>query len=62
MFLIEIKNIFADRNGEKCFLEHVFLVAKGQYTLCDLYHRILLYYYAETKEVIYEPVNLKGIV
>ena len=25
---------------------------KGQYTLCDLYHTILLYYYAKTKDII----------
>ena len=30
-----------------------------QYTLYDM---ILLYYYAETKEMIYESVNLKGVV
>ena len=29
---------------------------------CNLYHRILFYYYAETKEMIYESVNSKGIV
>ena len=25
---------------------------KDQYTPCDLYHTIFLYYYAETKEII----------
>ena len=28
----------------------------------DLCHKILLYYYAETKEMIHESVNLKGAV
>ena len=32
---------------------------KRLFTRCDLYHRTLLYYYAETKEIIYESVNLK---
>ena len=32
------------------------------FTPCNLYHTILLYYYAETKEMIYELVNLKGVV
>ena len=35
---------------------------KGRFTPCDLYHTILLYYYAEAKEIIYESVNLKGVV
>ena len=35
---------------------------QGLFTRCDLYHRILLYYYPETKEMIYESVNLKGVV
>ena len=30
MFLIKIKNIFVDWNGEKCFRKHVVLVAKTQ--------------------------------
>ena len=34
----------------------------GLFTRCDVYHTILLYYYAETKEMIYESVNLKGVV
>ena len=29
---------------------------------CSLYHMLLLYYYAETKEMIYESVNFKGVV
>ena len=29
------------------------------FTRCDLYHMILLYCYAETKEMIYESLNLK---
>ena len=29
---------------------------------CDLYHTILLYCYAETKEMIYKSVNLRGAV
>ena len=33
--------------------------SKGQYTRCDLYHTILFYYLTETKEIIYESVNLK---
>ena len=32
------------------------------FTWCDLYHTILLYHYAETKEMIYESVNLKRAV
>ena len=35
---------------------------QGRYTQCDLYSTILLYYYAETKELIYKSVNLKGVV
>ena len=35
---------------------------QGLFTRCDLYHRILLCYYAESKEMIYESVNLKGVV
>ena len=35
---------------------------QGLFTRCDLYHRMLLYHYAETKEVIDESVNLKGVV
>ena len=36
---------------------------QGLFTRCDLYHTILLYYYAETKEMINnESVNLKGAV
>ena len=35
---------------------------QGLFTRCHLYHRILLYYYAETNEMIYESVNLKGVV
>ena len=32
-------------------------------TPCDLYHSMLLYYYAETEEmIIYKSVNLKGVV
>ena len=34
----------------------------GLFTRCDLYHTILLYYYAETKKMIYESVNLKGFM
>ena len=34
----------------------------GRFTLCDLYHAILLYYYAEIKDNIYELVNSKGAV
>ena len=30
---------------------------QGLFTQCDLYHRIILYYYAETKEMIYESLN-----
>ena len=32
------------------------------FTRCGLYHTILLYCYAETKEMIYESLNLKGAV
>ena len=35
---------------------------QGLFTRCDLYHRFLFYYSAETKEMIYESVNLKGVV
>ena len=35
---------------------------RGLFTRCDLYHRILLYFYAEAKEMIYESLNLKGAV
>ena len=35
---------------------------QGLFTRCDLYRRILLYYYPETKEMICESVNLKGVV
>ena len=38
-----------------CFYE-------GLFTQCDLYHTIYLYYYAESNEMIYESVNLKGAV
>ena len=34
---------------------------ESQYTRCDLYHTILLYYYTETKGMIYGSVNLKGL-
>ena len=36
--------------------------SRGLFPRCDLYHRILLYYYAETNGIIYESVNLKGVV
>ena len=36
--------------------------AKGQYIQCDLYHMILLYYYASTKGITHESENLKGVV
>ena len=32
------------------------------FTRCDLYHSILLCYYAETKEMSYDSVNLMGVV
>ena len=32
------------------------------FTRCDLDHTILLYYYAKTKEMIYESLNLKRVV
>ena len=32
---------------------------RPHYTRCDLYQAILLYYYAENKEIIYKSVNLK---
>ena len=35
---------------------------QGPFTRCDLYYRVHSYYYAETKEVIYESVNLKEVV
>ena len=35
---------------------------QGLFTPCNLYHRIVLYYYAETKEMVYESLNLKGVV
>ena len=35
---------------------------QGLLTRCDLHHTILLYYFDETKEMIYESVNLKGVV
>ena len=35
---------------------------QGLFTRCDLYHRILLCYHAEIKEMIQESVNLKGVV
>ena len=37
------------------------ILCKGPIAQCDLYHKIFLYYYAETKEIIYESVNLKGV-
>ena len=35
---------------------------QGLFTRCGLYHRIFLHCSAETKEIIYESVNLKGVV
>ena len=35
---------------------------QGLFARCDLHCRILLYCYAETKEMIYESVNLNGVV
>ena len=35
---------------------------QGLFTRYDFYHTFLLYCYAETKEIIYESVNLKGVV
>ena len=35
---------------------------QGLFTRCDFCHTILLYYYAETKEMIYKSLNLKGVV
>ena len=35
---------------------------KGQFTRCDLYHMILLYYCAETNEIIYESGFERGCV
>ena len=35
---------------------------QGLFTQCNLYHKILLSYYAETKEIIYGSVNLEGIL
>ena len=29
---------------------------------CDLYNTILLYYFAETREIISESLNLKGVI
>ena len=40
----------------------IFQVAKGRFTRCDLSHTILLHCYAETKAIINDPVNLKGVV
>ena len=37
-------------------------VEKGRYTRCDLYYTILLYFYAEIREMIYKSVNLKEVV
>ena len=37
-------------------------VSKGPFTRRNLYHTILLYYYAETKAIIYELANLTGVV
>ena len=39
-----------------------YLFYQALFTRWDLHHRILLYYYAEKKEMIYESVNLKGVV
>ena len=41
---------------------HSVIVASGQFTRCNLVHTILLYYNAETKEIVYESVSLKGVV
>ena len=35
---------------------------KGRFTLCNLYHTILLYNYPENIEIIYESLNLNGVV
>ena len=35
---------------------------KSWFTQCDLYHRILLFYFAEVKRIIYVSVNLKRVV
>ena len=52
-----------------CFLlggfelvSYSFLARSVYSMLLELYHTILLYYDAETKEMIYESVNLKGDV
>ena len=34
--------------------------SKGRYIQCDSYLTILLCYFDETKEIIYESLNLKG--
>ena len=35
---------------------------QGLFTRCDFCNTVLLQYYAQTKEIIYESVNLKGVV
>ena len=35
---------------------------KGRFTRCDLYHTILLDYYAKIKKIIHESMTLKGVV
>ena len=58
MYVLEKKHCFALvvlNQFPICFFQ-------GLFTRCDLYDRILLYYYADAKEMIHESVNLKGVV
>ena len=52
-------------NGRRTNLSqlHVFkVIAIRRFTRCNLCHTIRLYYYFETKEMIYESVNMKEVV
>ena len=45
-----------------CFLICFIKTCSPWFTRYDLYHTVLLYDYAEAKEMIYESVNMKGVV
>ena len=43
-------------------VSYLFLLRPVHTMLYTIYHTIIVYYYAQTKAMIYESVNLKGVV
>ena len=58
-----IQDIKPSKTGIRSFIQRLVKKhPKGMCIRCDLYQAILLYYHNEIKEMIYESVNLKGVV